>query len=79
MEKPVVTNLFLYSIMSGLIVVGTAGTIIGKYLDLTAAPRSANGCYYFTHPYLQTYFMFLGELLCFPMLWIKLYVDRYNS
>jgi hypothetical protein len=76
MEKPVVTNLFLYSIMGGLIVVGTAGTIIGKYLDLTAAPSSDSGCYYFAHPYLQTYFMFLGELLCFPMLWIKLYFDK---
>jgi hypothetical protein len=41
--------------MAGLIVVGTAGTIIGKYLDVQAAPKTPageTGCFYFTHPYL---------------------------
>ena len=35
MDKPVVSNAFTYSIMGGMLLFGTANTIIGKYLDLT--------------------------------------------
>jgi hypothetical protein len=62
--------------MMGIIVVGTAGTFIGKYLDLTKSPKNdpqfPDRCYYFTHPYLQTTFMFIGEFSCFGLLYLKL-------
>ena len=54
LEKPKVTNVFLYSIMLGMLLTGTANTIVGKYLDLTKAPKipESEGCYLFTHPYI---------------------------
>lgn len=53
-EKPKVSKAFLYSVMLGMLATGTANTIVGKYLDLSKAPKEspAGGCYYFIHPYL---------------------------
>lgn len=68
--------------MGGMLTFGTANTLIGKYLDLSKGPINggpnpeAGRCYYFVHPYLQTSFMFVGELLCFIFLFIKLYLDK---
>lgn len=59
MEKPKVSNTFLYSIMMGMLLTGTMNTIVGKYLDLQLAPsgnfireNGEEGCYLFTHPYI---------------------------
>lgn len=77
--KPQVSKLFLYSVMGGMLLTGTANTIVGKYMDLTKAPKDfpeAQGCYYFIHPYLQTAVMFFGELTVYLFLAVKLYMDK---
>jgi hypothetical protein len=57
-EKPKVSNAFLYSIMTAMLVTGTMNTIVGKYLDLQLAPMDkvmvdgVERCYLFTHPYI---------------------------
>jgi drug/metabolite transporter (DMT)-like permease len=79
MEKPEVSKVFLYSIMSGMLITGTANTLIGKYVDIQQAPAESGiegRCFNFTHPYLQTTVMFAGELLCFVFLAIKIQLDR---
>ena len=82
MNKPEISKVFLYCIMGGMLCFGTANTLIGKYLDLSQGPKeggpnpAAGYCYYFVHPYLQTSFMFLGELFCFVFLFVKLYLDK---
>jgi drug/metabolite transporter (DMT)-like permease len=65
--------------MIGMLTFGTLNTIVGKYLDTEQAPQNSGiegRCYYFTHPYLQTAVMFFGELTCFGLLFIKLYMDK---
>ena len=82
-EKPKVSNVFLYSIMMGMLLSGTANTLVGKYLDNSEAPKGKDyprgdttGCYLFTHPYMQTSFMFIGEISCFIFLAIKIQMDK---
>lgn len=75
MGKPEVSKVFLYSIMMGMLVFGTANTIFGKYIDIQQAPAESNvpgRCFNFSHPYLQTTVMFAGEFLCFVHLAVKL-------
>lgn len=62
--------------MGGMLATGTANTLVGKYLDEEVAPKSAVGCFYFTHPYIQTTFMFLGEFMVFGFLGIKILLDK---
>lgn len=56
--------------MAGMLVTGTANTMIMKVQDNTYSPLNPP-CNVFQHPYLQTAFMFVGELLCFAFLFIK--------
>ena len=56
----------LYGIMTGMLITGSANTIINKWQDQTVSD-----CNEFTHPYLQTLFMFLGEFMCFAFLFAK--------
>lgn len=79
MEKPQASNLFVYMVMLGMLTFGTANTIVGKYLDTEQAPQEsgvAGRCFYFTHPYFQTAVMFFGELCCFLLLFVKLWLDK---
>jgi hypothetical protein len=79
MEKPEVSKVFLYSIMCGMLITGTANTLVGKYVDIQVAPADSGiegRCFYFTHPYLQTTVMFAGELLCFVFLAVKIQLDK---
>jgi hypothetical protein len=48
-----VSKLFLYNVMLGMLLFGTAGTINGKYLDEATSPKipTDEGCYNFSHPY----------------------------
>jgi len=52
-NKPKVSKSFLYSVMLGMLLFGTAGTINGKYLDEATSPKVPveEGCYNFSHPY----------------------------
>ena len=82
-ERPKVSNLFLYSIMLGMLLSGTANTLVSKYLDDSNAPKAkvpwtdgTERCYLFTHPYMQTSFMFVGEISCFIFLAIKIQMDK---
>lgn len=66
-KKPKATKIFLYSIMIGFMVVGTAGKLINKYLDNMTAPKlpPGEGCYNFSHPYLQSTFYVCRWILMF--------------
>jgi hypothetical protein len=69
--------------MLGMLICGTANTIVGKYLDMTKAPKNwpndnvdwpedqKDKCFPFTHPYIQTFSMFVGEIVVFFALFIK--------
>jgi len=75
-EKPPIGKFALYGIMLGMLVCGTMNTLVMKYQDDTET--TIDGITNtFTHPYLQSAFMFVGEFSCFGLLAIKrLY---YNS
>jgi hypothetical protein len=59
----------LYGIMLGMLLTGTANTMILKIQDMEHSPPG--GCNQFTHPYMQGMFMFVGEFVCFGLLFIK--------
>ena len=65
-KQPKVSRIFLYAIMLGMLLAGTSNTLIMKLQDST---YSAGQLY--THPYLQTAFMFVGELFCFGLYHLK--------
>lgn len=67
--KPYISKCMLYAIFAGMLVCGTVNTLVLKIQDDTNSPGPG---YPFTHPYLQTSFMFLGESFCFFFLWIKM-------
>ena len=54
-----ISKALLYFYMGGMLVFGTANTIIMKLADMTKSDGE-----YFTHPYFQCALMFSGELLC---------------
>ena len=68
-DKPQIPKWMLYTIFAGMLIFGTANTVVLKIQDDTTSPGPG---YPFTHPYLQTAFMFVGESVCFLFLWIKL-------
>ena len=57
----------LYTIMMGMLVTGSANTLVLKWQDDTVSE-----CNSFTHPYFQGMVMFLGEFCC----WIFYFVKR---
>lgn len=54
------SKLFVYSVMGGMLVFGTANTIVQDLQNETYALGNK-----FTHPYMQTGMMFAGELSVF--------------
>ena len=57
--------------MLGMLITGTCNSLFIKANDNVTAAGIP-----FTHPYIQTAIMFLGELCCFPMYGIKLLLER---
>ena len=66
--KPKTSNVFLYSVMLGMLLTGSANTLIQKYQNDTISKGN-----YFTHPYFQTAIMFAGELSVFIAYGVKKY------
>jgi hypothetical protein len=56
----------LYLIMTGMLVFGSANTLVLKWQDETIS--DCNG---FTHPYFQGMVMFLGEFFCWVFFFCK--------
>ena len=56
----------LYLFMVGLLITGTSNTLVTKYQNVTV---SAGHVYH--HPFLQCFFMFIGEFLCLAIFKIK--------
>ena len=61
----------LYCIMAGMLITGTCNTVVIKLNDEV----TSLGVVY-NHAYIQTAVMFLGELCCFPMYAVKLYIEK---
>ena len=59
----------LYSVMLGMLIFGTANILIQDAQLKTSAAGN-----YFTHPYMQCSFMFLGELSVFIVYGAKKYM-----
>ena len=66
MAEQKTSKCFLYSIMLGMLISGSANTLILKYQN----DESSDGNL-FTHPYFQTWIMFLGELTVFGAYGVK--------
>lgn len=64
-----VSKTTLYLIMTGMLITGTCNTLVTKVQD-----ESKGLGWIYTHPYLQTSIMFLGELCCLPAYGIKTYI-----
>ena len=65
-EKSSVSKCFVYSVMIGMLLSGSANTLVQKYQDQSVAAGNL-----FTHPYFQTLIMFTGELTVFGVYGIK--------
>ena len=61
-----ISPVVLYSIMIGMLLTGTANTLVLKYMDETVSLGEK-----FTHPYLQCLIMFTGELSCLGLFGLK--------
>lgn len=57
--------------MIGMLITGTCNTVVIKLNDNMSALGQP-----YTHPYIQTAVMFLGELCCFPMYAVKLMIEK---
>ena len=62
---------FVYSMMVGMLLTGSANTLIQKYQNDSVALGN-----YFTHPYFQTAIMFAGELSVFIAYGVKKWLMR---
>lgn len=63
-KEPQVSKLFVSLCMLGMLLTGSVNTIALKVQNLTkGAPEGSTSEYYY-HPFLQTFFMFLGESFC---------------
>ena len=65
-EKASVGKCFVYSVMLGMLLSGSANTLVQKYQD-----QSVSAGNLFTHPYFQTLIMFTGELTVFGAYGLK--------
>ena len=65
----------LYLVMLGMLIAGTANTILGKIQNQTFGENGA----LFNHPYVQCTIMFIGELLCLGAYGIKLTINLWNT
>jgi drug/metabolite transporter (DMT)-like permease len=80
MSNNKLVGLPLYGVMLGMLLTGTANTILMKIQDFTSArsdPTQEPTKY--NHPYFQCSIMFLGEFLCLGMYGIKLLVTRHRN
>mmetsp|Transcript_6634 Transcript_6634/g.9804 ORF Transcript_6634/g.9804 Transcript_6634/m.9804 type:complete len:373 (+) Transcript_6634:8-1126(+) len=59
---PEISSVSLYGFMLGLLISGTAKTVVMKAMDLIKVHGSA-----FKHPYFQSFTLFLGEFVCLCM------------
>jgi hypothetical protein len=80
----------LYAIMAGMLLAGTANTLLTKWQNQSVGVETPDNCYdpndkpvpgrvpcqTFTHPYVQSVNMFLGELLCLFVYGGKLFYSR---
>lgn len=69
-----ISPVLLYSIMVGMLIFGSANTIISKLQDST----TANGILW-NHPFFQCAVMFLGELMCLVFYAAKLLYGKYSN
>ena len=60
-----------YSVMIGMLIFGSANTIVQDYQNKEVADDN-----YFTHPYFQTAIMFAGELSVFIAYGVKKWLMR---
>lgn len=65
-EKKQQGKVFMYTMMAGMLVTGSANTLIQKYQNDTESLGNL-----FTHPYFQTAIMFAGELSVFLAYGVK--------
>jgi cytochrome b561 len=75
------TGMRLYSIMFGMLIAGTANTILTKWqnslVGVKLPPPFGPGEYAkFTHPYVQSANMFIGEMLCLVFYGAKLFYNK---
>ncbi len=63
-ESRKLTGLPLYGIMLGMLLTGTANTIVLKLQDIETTPMNDPKGNKYNHPFFQCACMFLGEVLC---------------
>jgi hypothetical protein len=61
-----ISKIGLYTIMTGMLITGSANTLVLKWQDDTYSE-----CNKFTHPYFQGMVMFLGEFSCWIFYFVK--------
>lgn len=69
----------LYMVMLGMLLAGSANTILTKWQNcLPGVPgEDARGKpMVFTHPYVQSANMFLGEMLCLALYGVKVFMAK---
>jgi len=65
------SRVYLWFLMLGMLLSGTSNTLFAKITDSTVVAGEL-----YTHPFLQTLFMFIGEYLCFIVYFLKKKVVR---
>ena len=73
MSQAKLTGLRLYMIMLGMLISGTANTILMKLQNQTPGVDGV----IFNHPYVQCAIMFVGEFLCLGVYGAKLLYMKY--
>ena len=75
----------LYAIMVAMLIAGTANTLLTKWQNNEVGLKTPPGCIpgdkvipcdTFTHPYVQSANMFIGELLCLIIYGGKVFYQR---
>ena len=67
------TGVRLYLVMLGMLVSGTANTILMKIRNETIVDEAKK--LKFNHPFVQCAIMFIGELLCLGVYGIKVFLE----
>ena len=65
----------LYLVMLGMLITGSANTIMGKIQNQTPGENGV----LFKHPYVQCTVMFIGELLCLVAYGVKLLINMMSK
>ena len=72
MSQDKLVGISLYGVMLGMLVTGTANTILMKTQNLTVTYGNK-----FNHPFVQCAVMFVGELMCLGMYGLKLAIQSF--